>query len=394
MTDPNPKGTRPDKLNRRIYQPGEVIFHAGDPGDCAYLIERGRVEVVLNDHGVERRLGLLGQGELFGEIALVDRFPRTATVRSLEVTELVIIERNIVNQLLEKTDPVIRLIIDIILRRWRSAIGSSHTAPVEHSRHQQAVRNLVLSSEIKRALDLGQFVLHYQPIIRLKDQKVAGFEALIRWQDPDRGLLPPGEFLALSEQNGQIREIGLWTLEQSSRDWPRLRQLTATDSPFVSVNVSATQLDDPTFGDAVKRILQRHRMEPQHLKLELTETALVAERDIAHALLSELHESGIAWAMDDFGTGYSSLSSLQNYPIGTLKVDRSFVGQMLFSSLSMQIVMNTLVLAHNLGIDVVAEGVETPETFDLLRQLGCEYGQGWLFGKPQPLEILERGLPA
>jgi len=393
MTDTGRKGSGQEKLNRRIYQPGEVIFHTGDPGDCAYLIERGRVEVVLDQQGVERRLGVLGQGELFGEIALVDCFPRTATVRSLEVTELIIIERNVVNRLLEKTDPVIRLLIDIILRRWRSAIGSSQTAPVEHTRHQKAVRNLVLSSDIKRALKLGQFVLHYQPIIRLNDRKVAGFEALIRWQDPERGLLPPGEFLELSEQNGQIREIGLWTLEQSSRDWPRLRQLTATDSPFVSVNVSASQLDDPSFGDTVKRILQSHRMEPQHLKLELTETALVAERDIAHALLSELHATGIAWAMDDFGTGYSSLSSLQNYPIGTLKVDRSFVGQMLFSSLSMQIVMNTLVLAHNLGIDVVAEGVETPETFDLLRQLGCEYGQGWLFGKPQPLEILEQGMP-
>ena len=181
-------------------------------------------------------------------------------------------------------------------------------------------------------------------------------------------------------------------MQQSSRDWPRLRQLTATENPFISVNVSANQLNDPAFGKTVHRILQVNGMPAQDLKLELTETALVAEQDIAHALLRELHESGITWALDDFGTGYSSLSSLQNYPIGTLKVDRSFVGQMLLSSLSMQIVMNTLGLAHSLGIDVVAEGVETAETFDLLRQLGCEYGQGWLFGKPQPLEILENNL--
>jgi len=355
------------------------------------------VEVVLMDGAQERRLGLLGQGELFGEIALVGCYPRTATVRALEATELVVIERVIVGQLLENTDPVIRLLLDVILRRWRnSMITTPPPAPgnayanAEDATHRSAVSRLVMSSDIKLALEENHFVMHYQPIVRLSDQKVAGFEALIRWQDPVRGLIPPGDFLGLAEQTGQIRQIGLWTLAQACRDWPRLRALAGVDQPFVSVNVSASQLNDPGFADTVSRILADGGMDPRHLKLELTETALVAEREIAENLLRQLESNGVSWALDDFGTGYSSLSSLQQYPIGTLKVDRSFVAQMLLSSLSLQIVMNTQGLAHSLEIDVVAEGVETPETYALLRQMGCEFGQGWLFGRPQSVEDLAR----
>lgn len=384
-----------EDLSRKQFQAGETIFVVGDFGDCAFLIERGSVEVCLNEETGERRIGTLNQGELFGEIALVDRLPRTATVRAIEATNLVVIDRHIVGQLLEKTDPVIRLLLNVILQRWRNSIASIYSSNSTNQKENTeefrnlAMRNLILSNEIDRALLNKEFVMFYQPIISLKENKVAGFEALIRWMDPVKGMIPPGDFLDLAEQTGQIRQIGLWTLEQACRDWSRLKKLTSTEKSFVSVNVSANQLNDPILFDMIKSILHQNNMNPSDLKLELTETALIKEREIAEELLLKLKNYGVSWALDDFGTGYSSLSSLQNYPIGTLKVDRSFVSQMLTSSLSMQIVMNTMGLAHSIGIDVVAEGVETPDTFNMLHQFGCEYGQGWLFGKPQPIEVLE-----
>lgn len=380
-----------DKLYREVFIGGQSVFCAGDVGDCAYLIEEGAVEIVVSEQGREQRIGLLSKGELFGEIALIDRQPRTATVRALERTVLIPIHRKLVEELLEKSDPILRHLLLTILERYR--INQNHgatSADVQLTSQRNALKGeatqkLSLAHGITRALAQNEFELYYQPICSLADGRIAGFEALIRWHHPTDGLIPPMDFLWVAEQTGLIHELGLWTLERACRDWPELSRCTDYPVPFVSVNLSAIQLTGATLVDDVRSIIANHRMPPAQLKLELTETVMVEHPEVAQDILKRLMELGSQLALDDYGTGYSGLDHLQRYPIGTLKLDRAFIAPMLDSPQSMEIVRSSIELAHSLGMNVVAEGVETEAVSARLTALGCEFGQGWLFGKPLPL---------
>ncbi len=385
-----------DKLDRKHFTQNQYIFSEGDEGCCAYIIESGEVEIIHSLATGEQRLSLLQPGELFGEVALLDQHPRTASARTTADTILIRIERQLVQELLDRSDPILRHLLQVILERFRNNPGHEfsaastrdHSPESEASRRElqgAATQKLAMAHGITRALNQNEFEMYYQPICSLKDDCVAGFEALIRWHHPTEGLVPPMDFLWLAEQTGQIRQLGLWTLERASRDWPRLREMTKHENPFVSVNLSARQLTGDNLVDDVIAIIARHEMPPESLKLELTETVMVEQPALAMSILSRLIELGFKLALDDYGTGYSGLDNLQRYPIGTLKLDRAFVAPMLTSKQSMEIVRSSIALAHTLGMSVVAEGIETRETRDALAELGCDYGQGWLFGKPLPL---------
>jgi EAL domain-containing protein (putative c-di-GMP-specific phosphodiesterase class I) len=385
-----------DKLDRKHFTKNQLIFTEGDEGSCAYIIESGEVEIMHTTATGEQRLSLLKSGELFGEVALLDQHPRTASARTASDTILIQIERQLVQELLDRSDPILRHLLQVILERFRNNPGheahngtlQNHSAESELSRRElqgAATQKLAMAHGITRALNQNEFEMYYQPICDLKNDTVAGFEALIRWHHPTDGLIPPMDFLWLAEQTGQIRQLGLWTLERSSRDWPRLRAMIKHETPFVSVNLSARQLTGDNLVEDVKTIIARYNMPPESLKLELTETVMVEQPALAMSILGRLIELGFKLALDDYGTGYSGLDNLQRYPIGTLKLDRAFVAPMLTSSQSLEIVRSSIALAHTLGMSVVAEGIETKETRDLLADLGCDYGQGWLFGKPIPL---------
>jgi EAL domain-containing protein (putative c-di-GMP-specific phosphodiesterase class I) len=371
-------------LNRETFSAGEVIFKEGDSGDNAYIIEEGSVEVSVSSTQHSR----IGKGELFGEIALVDQQPRTATVRALENTVLIPVPRQLVKELLEKTDPVVRHLLLTILERYRSTRNQPAFDPTRStvfrrdSTRDGATNQLRLAHDIAEALREQQFEMFYQPICDLSSGRIAGYEALIRWHHPVMGMVSPMDFLGVAEQTGQIREIGLWTLERSCLDWPILRQRINHGKPFVSVNMSPSQLTGDGFVEDVKNIAIRNNMPAAELKLELTETVIINNPDLALQLLSKLTEAGSTLALDDFGTGHSGLEALHRYPIGTMKVDRSFVGQMLSSPHSAKIVQASIDLAHSLKMDVVAEGIETEDERLALLECGCDYGQGWLFGKP------------
>ena len=385
------------ELDRVVFLPGQTIFSKGQTGDCAFLIESGEVEVLVEDAGQYRRVSTLSTGELIGEIALIDHQPRTASVRAIKETTLVQVRRELVEELLTKTDPVIRHLLRVVLERFRATQSSLTPQLVEQMHiefqypeptgplHESATHALALSQDIAHALVTDQFELFYQPIVQLNDRKVAGFEALIRWNHPQHGMISPLDFLGLAEQTGQIRAIGLWTLKRACRDWKTLRTMTETDMPSVSVNLSANQLTGSLFIEDVKQILGRTEMDPQFLKLELTETIIIGRPKIAEQILRGLLEVGISLALDDFGTGYSGLEHLQRYPIGTLKIDRTFIARVLESQQSREIVRATIRLARSLNIHVVAEGIETEEVARELLELGCEFGQGWHFGRPEPL---------
>ncbi len=390
-----------DELDRKVFVSGEQIFRQGDAGDCAYLIEQGSVEVIVVEQDAEHRIGLLGKGELFGEVALIDHRPRTATVRAAEKTILIPIQRSLVERLLEKCDPILSHLLLVILERFRNKQGKnlvpeeSAKALQDVSRRRSALKGeatqkLSLAHGITHALTNSEFELHYQPICRLSDGRIAGFEALIRWQHPTDGVIQPMDFLWLAEQTGLIREIGLWTLERACRDWSTLRQYTDSDLPFVSVNLSVSQLANEILVEDVKRIIGQHNMNTTELKLELTETVMVEHPEIALKILNKLIEFGSGLALDDYGTGHSGLTHLQRYPIGTLKIDRAFIVPLLESAQSYEIVRSSVDLAHSLGMNVIAEGVEDANVSARLQEIGCDFGQGWHFGRPAPLEELAK----
>ena len=389
-----------DEFDREVFSAGQDIFRSGDAGDCAYLIEEGVVEILVVKRGDERRIRLMGKGELFGEVSLIDYQPRTATVRAVDRAVLVPIPRKLVEQMLEKSDPVLRHLLLVILERFRNrndgSTLSSSSAVVTPEQLQrldtlkgEATQKLSLAHSMKHGLNHDEFHLYYQPICRISDGAIAGFEALIRWHHPVEGLLLPDDFLWVAEQTGLINEIGLWTLDRAGRDWPTLKQFTETDSPFVSVNLSPAQLNNSMLAEEVRTNMTYRNMHPSELKLELTETVMVEHPESASGIMHKLIELGSSFALDDYGAGHSGLRHLQRYPLGTLKIDGSFVEQILTSQQSFEIVRSSVALAHALGMSVVAECVESEGVRNRLVEIDCDFGQGWYFGRPAPLKELE-----
>jgi diguanylate cyclase (GGDEF)-like protein len=240
---------------------------------------------------------------------------------------------------------------------------------------------LVLETRLRKAIELEQFVLHYQPKFAVATGTISGVEALIRWNDPETGMVPPLKFIQILEETGMIFEVGRWALRQALADQQRWRA-KGLPVPRVAVNVSAQQLRDPHFVQDVQLALASQEGLRPSLELEITESLLMEDIERNIERLKMLRDLGVTIAIDDFGTGYSSLNYLARLPMDTLKVDRSFVVGMAQSSESKTIVSTIISLAHSLGLKVVAEGVETEEQLNLLRQLKCDEMQGFLLSRP------------
>jgi len=246
---------------------------------------------------------------------------------------------------------------------------------------------LALETSLRHAIDNQEFITYYQPVVNLMSSKIVGLEALVRWQHPQLGVLPPSEFLGLAEDTGLILNISESVMRSAcfqTREW----QLQGFNNLRIAVNVSARQFQQKDFIDRVIQILEESRLDPSCLELELTETSIMENPESAAKLLTQIRQLGVRVAVDDFGTGYSSLSYLKRLPIDTLKLDRSFVNGVTTDPDDAALVMAIVTLAHNLRLRVVAEGVETNEQLNFLRLLRCDEGQGYLFSRPQPVETL------
>jgi EAL domain-containing protein (putative c-di-GMP-specific phosphodiesterase class I) len=247
---------------------------------------------------------------------------------------------------------------------------------------------LSLENQLRQALDNEEFVLHYQPKVNLGSGKITGVEALIRWNDPRTGLVPPGRFIPVLEETGLIYEVGRWAMRKAIDDY--LRWQKAGLIPLrIAVNVSPLQLRNRDFVAEIRRRLDIDPRAAAGLELEITESLIM--EDVKHniASLETIREMGVSIAIDDFGTGFSSLAYLAKLPVDTLKIDRSFVTDMTFSPEGLALVSTIVNLAHALKLKVVAEGVETDEQARLLRLLSCDEMQGYLYSKPVPCEVLE-----
>ncbi len=252
---------------------------------------------------------------------------------------------------------------------------------------ESVVRQMHLENDLRRGIKEQEFYLEFQPVVHLAGGRLLGFEALLRWSHPRHGTVMPSTFIPLAEETGMIIELGRWVLEDSCRVMQRLME----DFPwaynlFMSVNISGRQFSQPGLVDCVKRALQNSWIPAENLKLEITETTIMENAELATEKLHRLKELGVTLSIDDFGTGYSSLAYLQRFPLDNLKIDISFVRMMETSSENLEIVKAIIDLAHNLGLEVVAEGVENPLQRQTLGALGCEYAQGYLFSPPVSLE--------
>ncbi len=260
--------------------------------------------------------------------------------------------------------------------------GKARFEMFDHGMHARAVSRLQLESDLRQAVEQKEFCLHYQPIVSLQTGRLAGFEALVRWNHPRRGLVSPADFIPVAEETGLIVPIGRWVLEEACsrvRGWqiasPSHRSLS------LSVNLSARQVAQPDLLDQIKKSLERSKLSPHCLKLEITESVVMENAEAAAMMFKQLRSVGVQLSIDDFGTGYSSLSYLHRFPLNYLKIDRSFVSRLTTDN-DNSIVRTISTLARNLGMEVIAEGIETDEQYQQLKALGCEYGQGYLFSRP------------
>lgn len=397
-------------LDALVVAKGADVFREGDFGSCAYLIERGRVEISLDRDGERVVLAERAAGEIFGEMAIIDNQPRSATVTAAEDCEFLIITREQLNRRIEDCDPILRVCLNVVLERFRATMEQLHginlnggsgsysvsvdASPLrmvvdDHEGGAAAIQAIKLEREIERAIEREEFELFFQPIIDLRGGDLAGFESLVRWRHATRGLIPPMVFIPAAETSGLIVPMGRICLQQACAGLNAFADLTGKnadirDDLFVSINLSGRDFDQDDLVTRIIEIVDANGSDPTRLKLEITETTLMQQPERAARALEECRIKGLSIAIDDFGTGYSSLGYLHRFPIDTLKIDRSFIMAMHDDQRSMKIVQTVLAMADELGIPVVAEGVETEDDAKILRDMGCEYAQGYFFARPAP----------
>lgn len=261
--------------------------------------------------------------------------------------------------------------------------GSARYEIFDVQMREEALHRLQLQTELRHAVDRHEFCLYYQPIVDLSSGRLKGFEALVRWNHPERGLVGPGAFIPAAEESGLIVPLGRWILQEACRQIAEWRRVFGSGGPqSVSVNLSSQQFRDPQIVAEIGALITRHRLEPRNVAIEITESTAMANHEQVLTTLQGMKQLQLPLSIDDFGTGYSSLAYLHRFPINTLKVDRSFVSRLPGEQADASIVRTIVTLAHSLNMTVVAEGIETTTQLQMLQALGCEYGQGYHFAAP------------
>jgi EAL domain-containing protein (putative c-di-GMP-specific phosphodiesterase class I) len=331
-------------------------------------------------------------------MAIVDRVARSASVRAVDDCVVLPITAAQLERRMAVADPIVRMVLNVVLNRFRATLSNmgggtgSVGSPFFH--HDSALvdaaaAELRMERDIDEALSRSEIEPHYQPIIRLSDGKLTGLEALARWRHPTRGLIPPAVFVPVMEASGRSADLTVACMRQITRDLPEL--LTAAlanvanvDELHVNLNLSGHDLGDADLIRRLADMADESGVATRAITLELTETGLARTPDMAGSALRLARERGFGIAIDDFGTGYSTMASIRNTPAQTLKVDRSFIEGIGDSGVNTSIVRNIVQLAQSLGMTVVAEGIETAPDERMVRDLGCDFGQGFFFARPQP----------
>lgn len=382
---------------KKSYKAGEVIMYQGSDGHSAFIIEEGRVSItVLQPDGSLLEVGTRGAGSIIGEMSIVDNAPRTATVTALEDCKMLEISKDDYTSRLKASDPVIQMITQVILTRYRDMLkraeilGDARRFPppellekkiTESSAVFESVR---INNELQGAIDNNDLYLNYQPLVNLKSGEIIGAEALVRWEHSEMGFISPGVFIPVAEQSGMILDITRWVINAATDGMERMTNDTnlKTGEMYISINLSSYDFSNHDFVDHLFTVINDHDLNPEQLTLEITERILIQAPDIAKKVLRECKERGMKIALDDFGTGYSSLSYLHYFPIDILKIDQSFVQELEQDERSFELVKSIIMLGQNLGLNTIAEGVETAGQAKRLIEAGCDCVQGYFYAKP------------
>ncbi|MAZ76294.1 MAG: cyclic nucleotide-binding protein [Micavibrio sp.] len=386
-------------LQKRNFQSGDTIMTQGQHGDNAFMIEKGRVEILIEkEKGLVQRVGTRGAGTIIGEMALIDDEPRTATIKATEECSLLEINRKEFNRRLENSDPVMRMVMQIVLTRYRDMLsraailgeqsGANQPEDLEreYAEKSNAVDTFKIANEFALAIERDELSLHYQPMIDLKTGSINGFEALMRWHHPEQGDISPNVFIPIAEETGLIAKASLWAFETACKALSKFQALSDNHSDlFMSVNFSSEDFTNPQLAHELLNILNRTGIKPNNIHLEITERLLISHPTRAKETLEKCRDAGMEISIDDFGTGYSSLSYLHYYPIDILKIDRSFIKNMNEDKTAQELAKSIIALGQNMGMKIIAEGVETERDASEVRAMGCDIAQGYFFSRPQDL---------
>ena len=388
----------PSLSNQKSISAGQTILQQGEEGNSAYIIERGSVEILIEkEKGLIQSLGTRGAGTIIGEMSIVDNKPRMATIKAIEDCELLEISREDFNRRLEDADPIIQMVTQVILTRYRDMIARAHILGKPHDlpapnelekslvEQTNAVESIKLAHELKEALQNENLELYYQPIMDLQKGSTAGFEALLRWNHPEKGFIPPDDFIPVAEESGLIVDISRWVVKKSCATLQNVESKEFSATPFfMSVNFSAKDFTRPDFKNYIENILHQNELNPDQIHVEITERLLMDKPSQAREVLESCREAGMITSIDDFGTGYSSLSYLHYFPIDILKIDRSFVKNITQDQSAAELVKSIISLGHNMKMSVIAEGIEEESQAKALKDMQCDKAQGYHFARPMP----------
>ena len=382
-------------MSRRTLRAGDALFREREAGQSAFLIESGMIRISVGQGDGALTLADLGPGDLVGEMAMIDDAPRTATAVALEDTVLLVIDREHLAERVAQTDPVVRALLGGQLKRYRAMLATMRGLDVPEvaadAEDVLAIGKIRLESQLRDALAGRRLDMHLQPLLEVAEDRVAGYEALVRWNHPERGSVSPAEFITLAEETSLIVPVGEYMLEQAIHALVAMRQRGIEPLPFISINVSPRQLREAGLIQALLDRLRVAGLSTHAVKLEITESQVFDYRQVAD-VLAACREAGIRVALDDFGTGFSNLSHLNELRFDTVKVDQSFVRGIDGSGRGLAMLEAIVSLVRAIGADALVEGIETPAQLDALRHLGVRYAQGYLIGKPLPLaQVLEGG---
>ncbi|MGI0479685.1 EAL domain-containing protein [Geminocystis sp. CENA526] len=383
-------------LNRTLTT-GECIFQEGDKGDFAYIIEQGEVEISTVTPENERIiLNTLMPGDMFGELALVDGSPRSASAYAKTNVVLTVVTGEQVKSRIESADPILKLLLMVVMNYFRSETGRLRSksefdiSSLDNTKKEyqekifQAIELIRLESDLRNGFKQNQLVPYYQPIVDLNTNLIVGFEVLLRWFSPTRGNVSPGIFIPLAESTSLIIPMGEWLLDKALSSIELIKKETNLDI-FLSINIAEKQIQNQDFLQVFKQKVNESSVKPQQIKLEILERSLF-EGEKALTLVQDCRQFGFPLVIDDFGTGYANLAYLKNFQFDTLKIDQCFVKD-LENNVKDKIICKTLIhLSHGLNMTAVAEGIENQEQCEILSSLGCNYGQGYLFSPPVSFE--------
>jgi EAL domain-containing protein (putative c-di-GMP-specific phosphodiesterase class I) len=373
-----------------VLEPGEILYSEGDANDFGYIIAEGEVVLYRGSSATRADCERRGAGSIIGELSILTGQARLVTVEAVTKSVFYRISGMQISRLFDQVDPVLRACIETSIsftarlnQNEPSASQDVPLAPSTLKNADQLIERFRFEKDIIEGLKSNEFYPVFQPIVSLTNQEIIGFETLMRWEHPTLGNIPPDRFIDVAENMGAISEITDFAIIQTCKALKCFKaKLQDSRDLFATVNISGEDLGRRHFVDFISYVLDLNDIAPTDLKLEVTERALVPDSEHAEANLRRLKKLGCGIAIDDFGTGYSNLGYLKQLPLTALKIDRTFAGDANSSSVSRSIVRMLLSLGGELGVDVIAEGLETKEDVETLQALGCKYAQGYFFSRP------------